>query len=200
MTLEEIMKFLEENKSKQEVISFVQGLVTLDRVKAFVANDKDAKSWLDSENDKYNSKALETWKKNNLDKLIDEEIKKRFPDKDPKDVEIEKVKAELERIKQEASKKELTNKAYVLADELKVPKELIPFVLGEDEAETSNNVSKIAEMFNSHITSQVESRLKDGYKPPKGDEFKDVGIGSQLAKQIADSQKSVIDGQNNYFK
>lgn len=39
------------------------------------------KKWFDSVKDKHFNKALETWKSNNLTKLIDDEVKKKFQTK-----------------------------------------------------------------------------------------------------------------------
>jgi hypothetical protein len=71
---------------------------SLDVFKEKIKSDKEFKAYLDSEEDKHYSKALETWKTNNLQGLIDEEIKKRFPEKDPKDTELAKLKAEMEKM------------------------------------------------------------------------------------------------------
>ena len=43
----------------------------------------------DSTVDKRSAKSLETWKTNHLEGLLDTEIKKRFPAKDEKEIEME---------------------------------------------------------------------------------------------------------------
>lgn len=173
MNLDDIKKYFEENKGNAELQSYVQGLnpVTLDRVKAFVAEDKDGKSWMDSEKDKHLNKGLETFKTNNLESLIDQEVKKRFPDKDPKDVELEKIKAELAKIQTEKTRETLTNKAIKLANERKLPLDLVDFFISEDEEKTVTNLSKLEEVFGKHIQTAVEQRLKgDGNHIPPGDD------------------------------
>ncbi len=171
MTLDDIKKYFEENKDKEEVKAFVAGLnpVTLDRVQALAANDKDLISWLDSEKDKHLNKGLESWKSNNLESLLDAEVKKRFPDKDPKDVELEKIKAELAKMQTEKARESLTNKAIKLINEKKLPLELVDYVIAtdNDEEKTIANLTKLEEIFNSKISEVVEQKIKGGaYVPP----------------------------------
>lgn len=169
MNLEEIKEFLEQNKDDEEVKAFVQGLnpINLERVEAFVRTDKEGKSWLDSVKDKHFSKALETWKANNLQKLLDEKIKELYPEEDPKDVELKKMKQEIEKMKAETLRKELTNKALKVAQEKKLPTDLIDYFIGKDEETTLKNLEVLEQTFNKHIENLIEERLKNGYKPPK---------------------------------
>lgn len=171
MDFNEVKEFIESNKDNEEVQSYIGGLtLTTDRVESYLNND-DGKKLIQPKLDSYFNKGLETWKTNNIEKLLDEEIKKRFPEKDVKDIELEKVKAELERIKADANRKELTNKALLIADEKKLPKDLIDYFIGNDEENTTKNLEKLESVFSKHIEKLVEERLKgSGYVPPKGGE------------------------------
>ncbi|NMA23738.1 MAG: DUF4355 domain-containing protein [Spirochaetales bacterium] len=172
MDLKEIKKYLEENKDNEEIQTFVQGLnpITLDSVKAFVAEDKEGKSWFDSERDKHSSKSLETWKNNNLESLLDEEIKKRFPEKSEHEIELEKIKKQLADMEAEKLRESLTNKAIKLANEKKLPLELVDFCVSKDEESTIANITKIEEIFSKHLQTEVENRLKsNSYTPPSGE-------------------------------
>lgn len=187
MTFEEFKVFYNENKDKEEVISFVQGLnpLTLDRIKAFVAEDKDSKSWLDSEKDKYYQKAFKTFQDNgNLEKMINDEVKKRFPDKSEKDIELEKVKAELEKIKTDAFRKELANKAIKTLNEKKLPLDIVDLLVSQDEESTNKNIETLEQVFSTHIETLVNERLKTGYTPPKGDN-KNVDISKMSMEEYA---------------
>lgn len=74
----ELIKDIEDDKDVDEILATSE-LATkfggLDMFKQKINTDKDFKSFMDSEKDKYNSKALETWKQNNLQSLIDEKLK-----------------------------------------------------------------------------------------------------------------------------
>lgn len=169
MDLKEVQSYFEQNKDSEDVKAFVNGLnpVTTDRVKSLVNEDKDLKSWFDSERDKHLSKGLETFKTNNLNKIVDEEVKKRFPEADPKDVELNKLKAEFEAMKKESTRKELTNKALKTAQEKKLPTDLIDYFVGQDEDITNKNLEKLIATMAAHDEAiKLEFAKGNSYTPP----------------------------------
>jgi hypothetical protein len=112
MDLNEIKTYFEGNKENEDVKTFVTGLnpINLDKVKDFVGKDKDAMSWFDSEKDKHSGKSLETWKTNNLQKLIDDEVAKRKPSETPEQKTIRELSEKFEKIQKESLRKDLTNR------------------------------------------------------------------------------------------
>lgn len=169
MDLKEIQTFFEENKDNEEVKNYIGGFLTSDRVQQFLEND-EGKKILQPKMDSYFTKGLDTWKNNNLNKLIDEEVKKRFPDKDEKDIELENIKAQLAKMESEKTRETLTNKAIKMANEKKLPLEIVDFLVAGDEENTIKNVEKFEQVFQSHVESLVAERLKDSsYVPPGGD-------------------------------
>lgn len=172
MDINEIKEFIESNTENEDVQNYIGGFVTTDRVEAFLNGD-DGKKLLQPKLDSYFNKGLETWKSNNIEKLLDEEIKKRFPEKDQKDIELEKVKAELEKIRSDAQRKELTNKALLVADEKKLPKELVDYFISNDEEGTIKNLEKLESVFSKHVEAIVQEKLKSSsYTPPNGEDGK----------------------------
>lgn len=172
MDLQEIKKYFEENKDNEEVKSYLQGLnaLTVEGVEKYLSENSDAKKWLDSIKDKHYNKAFETWKSNNWERELEAEIKKRFPEKDPKDTELAKLQQEIEKMKQEKLHEVLKNKALSYATEKKLPVNLVDYFLGADEEGTIKNLDALGAVFNAHIQNQVEERLKSNtYTPPKGD-------------------------------
>lgn len=170
MDFNEVKQFIEENKDNEEVKSYIGGFITSDRVESFL-NNENGKKLLQPKLDSYFSKGLETWKANNIEKLLDEEIKKRFPEKDVKDIELEKVKAELEKIKLDSLRKELTNKAIKIANDKKLPLDLVDYFIGNDEETTNKNLEALESVFSKHIETLVQERLKEkAYVPPTGEE------------------------------
>jgi hypothetical protein len=172
MEFNEIKEFIEANKeTNNDLKTYLQGFNTLsvEGVQKFVNENKDAKSWLDSERDKHSSKSLETWKTNNLQKEIDAEIAKRFPTADPKDVKMKELEAKLEQMQKDSFKKELTNSAIKTATEKELPIQLIDFLLGTDLESTNKNIDTFKSIFDSHIQKQVEARIQsNSYTPPSG--------------------------------
>lgn len=174
MTKKELLNLLETVKEEESIDELIKGtdlaksMLNIDEFKKLVATDTNFKSFMDSEKDKYSSKALETWKGNNLNKLIDEEIKKRYPEKSEKDLELENLKNEIEQMKTEKLKEQLTNKALKIANEKKLPTEIIEFMLGDNEETTVKNIEKFETIFNESLQNLVKEKVKDNsYTPPK---------------------------------
>ena len=176
MTFEEVKQFLQsEEGKKEEVVAYLKELnpLTVARVQEFLDANTEAKGWLDSAKDKHLSKGLETWKTNNLENLISDEIKKRFPEKDEKEIEVEKLRTEIEKMKVEKQKESLTNKAIKIATEKSLPIDLVDFFIGADEELTVSNLKALEDTFNLSVQKMVEQRLKgEGYVPPKDTEGK----------------------------
>lgn len=171
MDLNEVKSFIESNKDNEEVKTYLQGFnaMSVDSVSKFLNENKDAKSWFDSEKDKHGSKSLETWKTNNLQKTIDEEIKKRFPEADPKDIKMKELELKLENMQKEAFKKELTNTAIKTATEKQLPLEIIDFLLGSDLETTNKNIETFKNIFDGYVQKNVEARISNNaYTPPSG--------------------------------
>lgn len=146
----------------------------LDSFKEKTNSDKDFKAFMDSEKDKHLTKSLETWKSNNLQGLIDEEIKKRFPDKDPKDLKLQELEIKLKEMEKETLRKELTNKALKSAQEKKLPAEIIDYFIGNDEESTNKNLTALETSLQTYTKTVREEILKEGsYTPPNHDGNKD---------------------------
>jgi hypothetical protein len=171
LNLEQVRQFLEsQEETNEEVKTYLQGFkqFSVDEVSKFVNENQDAKKWFDSERDKHFSKGLDTWKTNNLEKLITDEIKKRNPDKTPEQIELEKLRADFEAAQRQLTLKGVKEKATTLATEKKIPLELLDFFVTDDEEKTNTNLSTFESVMEKYIKSQVEERLKGSYQPPAG--------------------------------
>ena len=170
MNIEEIKNFINDNKESEDVKTYLQDLnkVNVEGIEKYVTEDEEGKKWFDSVKDKHFNKALDTWKSNNLTKLIDDEVKKKFPSKDEKDIEVENLKVEIEKMKQEKLHEALTSKAIKIASDKNLPLNLVDFFIAQDEEATVNNLKVLEESFNKEVQKAVEKRLKnEGYNPPK---------------------------------
>ena len=189
----ELVKGVEDDKEVDKVLKgtdLYKSMLSLDNFKDLVATNKDFKSYMDSEKDKYNAKALETWKANNLEKLIDEKVKELHPEEDPKDTELAKLKREMENMKKEKTKEQLTNKALKIATEKDLPTDLVDYFIGQDEESTNKNLETLEKVFTEKLQATVKERLKDNsYTPPKNDDNKGSNTYSNLVKN-ADNMTS----------
>jgi hypothetical protein len=172
MTIEnfkEVTDYFETNKDSEEVKGYIGGLnpVTPDRATAFL-DTEDGKRLLQPKLDTYHSKSLESWKTNNVPKLVDEEVNKRFPKADPRDIALAKITSDFEAMKNEAARKDLTFKALKTATEKKLPTDLIDFFVGNDEETTSKNLEKFIATMAAHDEAiKTEFAKSNSYTPPK---------------------------------
>jgi hypothetical protein len=170
MDFNEALQQLEQFKGTPEYDNYFGGLqqVTPDRVKEYLATD-EGKQTIQPDMDKYFNKGLETWKTNNLDKIVNDEISKRNPSADPKDIELATMKAQLEAMQKETLRKDLANKALKMANEKHLPTDLIDYFIGEDEATTNNNIKTFEKIFNTAVSSSVDEKIKGNTHIPTAD-------------------------------
>jgi hypothetical protein len=162
-------------------------------------NDGEFKSFMDSEKDKHLTKGLETFKTNNLAALVDAEVKKKYPTKDPNEIAMENMKVELEKMKTESARKDLKTNAMKILSDKKLPTDLVDYFLGADETSTNDNLAKFETILNASVTSLVAEKLKGGYTPP-GDKggVDPNSMGMKLALQAQEAQKTASTVKN-YF-
>jgi hypothetical protein len=174
LTFEQVKEFIEQNKDNEEVKAYLEGLkkVSVQEVQQMLVENEELKKYFDSEKDKHFSKGLETWKRNNLQKLIDEEIKKRFPEADPKDVKLKELEAKIQQMEQEKLREALKNKALTLATEKKLPVQLIDFLIGQDEESTLQNLATFEEVWTQNLQALIEEKLKTSGVNPKDSNIK----------------------------
>ena len=176
MDVKEIKQFIEENKDNADVVELVNSFKvepTLEVFKEKISTDPEFKSFMDSEKDKHHSKALDTWKTNNLDIIVDEKVKTLYPQDDPKDLEMKRLRQEMEDIKNNATRERMTNLALKKANELNIPTELVDFFVASDEDKTLENIERFSKTYTEGIQSTVKAKLEgNGDVVPKNDKFK----------------------------
>ena len=175
MTLEELKQFLEDNKDDKEVPNYLKGLfVTPEGVKEFLetsAGKKVLQPMLDS----YFTKGLESWKEKTMPGLIEEEIKKKFPDETEEQKRLRKLEEELAKERQARTKSELINKATTLATQKGLPVEVVHYFVGQDEDETVNNLTALENIWQANIEKVVSEKFKENGRvvdPSKKDDPK----------------------------
>ena len=178
--LEEIKQFLQSEEGKApEVSDLLSSYATLsqEKVQSYVDTVPEAKAWFDSIKDKHLQKGLETWKSNHLDSMINDEIRKRFPEKSEQELEVERLKAEIGKMKSEKERESLTNKAMQLASERNLPIDLVGFFIGENEELTLQNLKAFETTFQGAVQKALEERIKgNAHTPPKANGTVDTDL------------------------
>ncbi|MCY9096363.1 DUF4355 domain-containing protein [Bacillus inaquosorum] len=183
LTLEMVKEFLDENKESEEVKSYLQDFkkLTVDEISELTSTNSELAAWLDSEKDKHHSTALNTFKKKTMPKLFEEKLKEMNPQKDEKDLAIEKMQAQINKMQQEKLKESLKGSAYKFASENDLPQDLIDYFISiqSDDAEsnmsaeelsqqtTNENLEKFKEVWQSKMQSLIEERLSSSSHNPK---------------------------------
>ena len=173
MKLEDVKKYLEENKDNEEVVGLIKSFqqpITRDTVEAWCKNDSDGKSWLDRCCDLYATKAVNTarenaiakFKENELPKIIDDAIKKESnkgltPDQ-LKIKELEEKMAKYEAEKAEALRLE-TNRNKL--KEVGLNTDLARFI------KEDSDIDFFKQLINDSVTKEVKNKLgNSSYRPP----------------------------------
>ncbi|WP_420976960.1 DUF4355 domain-containing protein [Bacillus vallismortis] len=161
-TLDEVKKFLEENKENEEVKAFVGELsaVSADKVEGFLETD-EGKRVIQPRLDSHFTKGLETWKANNLDALVDAKVKELYPEETEEQKRIRKLEKELEDQKTAAQREKLLNKAISYASEKQLPADVVEFFIGEDEEATMKNLGAFEEKYNAALQNAIESKFQE---------------------------------------
>ncbi len=182
MDLQEVKTYLETNSQDAAVVEYLSELKkpTAEVINSYLDSQEGVKL-LQPRLDSHFSKGLQTWKDNNLSKLIDEEVAKRNPGETPEQKEIRKLKAQLEQDKAERLKEKLTNVAMKKADELGLPLDLVQHFIGADEDSTNSNLENFNSAFQTAIQTQVNSKFKQN-----GRDVKNYGDDKQKISSIAD--------------
>ena len=182
MDLQEVKTYLETNSQDAAVVEYLSELKkpTAEVVNSYLDSQEGVKL-LQPRLDSHFSKGLQTWKDNNLTKLIDEEVAKRNPGETPEQKEIRELKAQLEQDKAERLKEKLTNVAMKKADELGLPLDLVQHFIGADEDSTNSNLENFNSAFQTAIKAQVDSKFKQN-----GRDVKNYGDDKQKISSIAD--------------
>lgn len=197
MNKKELLKLIEnieDEGSVDEVLSesdfaksLLQSGLTLNAFKEKMKTDKDFKSFMDSEQDKYHSKALKTWKDNNLEKELEPFVREKYPDLvvDPIQKKVLELEKELEKERQANARKDLVTQAIKYASDKKLPASVVEKCLGEDFDTTKQVIDTIADDWSKGLEAIATEKMKsNSYTPGKGADGNPVSIGASIAAQI----------------
>ncbi|MFJ7680341.1 DUF4355 domain-containing protein [Peribacillus sp. NPDC097198] len=160
MDLATVKAFLEEQKANEEVKSYIQGFLTSDGVNSYLESE-EGKKLLQPKLDSHFHKGLETWKANNLEKLISEEISNRNPSETPDQKRIRELEEKIAKSDAEILRKDLRATATDYLSEKKLPNFFVEQLLGNDEESTKANLTKFEEVWGSQIKSVRDEILKE---------------------------------------
>lgn len=187
MDLQEIKQYLENNKGNSDVKAVINEFKTVSQedVRSYLDTD-DGKQLIQPTLDRYHNKSLQTWKDNNLQTLVEDEVAKRNPAETEEQKRIKLLEDKLANQEKEATRKDLETKALKIAQEKALPVELINFFVGEDEDSTNENLDKLKAQIDTTVQAQVDQRFKDNgrdFKDGSGGDVPNVQSISEMAAE-----------------
>ena len=167
---EEIPEYLEKNKDSEEVKGFITKLNPLSTLTEETANSFiETNAILKSHRDKFTTAGIETFKKNNLQKSIDEAVEKVKLELNPEETPEQKRIKELEKRSLESDRKlklsEIVNDGitYASKPEIGVPADLVKIIARDSHETTKANIDALS----SHIKTITKTAL-DKFVKEKG--------------------------------
>ena len=171
MDLKSLIAKLEKGEAlTADELNFLKGLKTvgIDSVKDFLEKDESGKKLVQTILDPAVTKAINTFKEKTMPGLIEEEIKKKFPEETEDQKKLRILTENQQKLESEIKKKDLLNKAISIATEKKLPLKLVEKFLGEDEDSTVKNLELLENEYNGAITLAVEEKFKENGRGPAG--------------------------------
>lgn len=169
-----LIENIEDEASVDEVLSksdfaksLLQSGLTLNAFKEKM-NEPEFKSYLDSIKDKHFEKALETWKSNNLQTIINDEVLKATgKKKTPEQLKIEELEKRMLESEAKAKKAERIAKYKDVLAEKKIPMEMIEYFLTDDEETTMTRIDNFKTFVDDIVNTSVKEKIASGsYTPP----------------------------------
>ncbi len=190
MKKSDLLKLLEKVKDEEDINELFKGTdiettfkvePTLDVFKTKLT-EKEFKSFMDSEKDTHANKALETWKTNNLQTIINDEVLKATgKKKTPEQIKIEELEKKMLENEARAQKAEKIAKYKDVLAEKKIPMEMIEYFLTDNEETTNTRIDNFSTYVNEMVNSNVKEKIASGSYTPPGDN----GAGDMTADDLA---------------
>lgn len=190
MKKSDLLKLIEQLKDEEDINELFKGTdvettfkvePTLDVFKTKLT-EKEFKSFMDSEKDTHANKALETWKTNNLQTIINDEVLKATgKKKTPEQIKIEELEKKMLENEARAQKAEKIAKYKDVLAEKKIPMEMIEYFLTDNEETTNTRIDNFSTYVNEMVNSNVKEKIASGSYTPPGDN----GAGDMTADDLA---------------
>lgn len=137
---------------------------TLDHFQSFLDTNVDAQKVIQSRIDSAVSKGVESFKTNKLPSILQEEIAKRT-EKTPEQIELEGMKAEIEKMKAENTRKTIETEVAKQADKLGIDADFaLTFCVDPTSLDnTLKNVTKFNEYTESLVAERVQKSVDERF-------------------------------------
>lgn len=163
----EKLKDIDDNAEVDEVLEgfakpFDVNNITLEDYKNLLANNKEIKGYYTSSVDSKVSKGIESWKKNNLEKIVEERIKAKSTEGlTEEQKQLKALTEELERMKLEKEQAELLESNRKKLKDNNLSEELAKYIKADEDIEFFKN------LITNSVNAGVQEKIKgNNYTPP----------------------------------
>jgi len=112
------------------------------------------------------TKGIDSFKKNNLDKLVEERYNAAHPPETPEQKRMRELEENLSKEKNERLRSELKSKLVTEATKKGLPVDLLDHFIGADEETSLKNLGNYETVFTTKLNESVEKRLAAGGRAP----------------------------------
>ncbi|OMC83354.1 DUF4355 domain-containing protein [Viridibacillus sp. FSL H8-0123] len=198
----EQVKQLAESGDKTAFESYIHKALEKNDVTLVLSTNAEVKSVFDSEKDKHHSTALETWKMNNLQKLIDDKVAELNPKLTEEQKRIAALEKDLADTKAAAEREKLMTEFTKEAATKGLPVDVLPFLLGTDESSTRERFTTFETAYSTALQKAVDEKFKAGGREVTGANSggtEEGAFGKQLATQNK-SNEHLTTARESYFQ
>ena len=167
--------------------------LTPDKVEEYLESEK-GKKILQPRLDKYFTKGLETWKEKTLPDVVEQEIKKKFPEETEEQKKLRQLEEKLQQAENARLKESARNKALSYASANGIPSELVDYAVQSDVDKTIENVQSLANIWKESIKKEVEGKFKESGRDIQEPEKTPADLKDQIraAEEAGDFKKSIM--------
>lgn len=158
ITKEQVQEFLNSNSNEAKEIT--SSFFTPDAVKSYLDTDA-GKEILQPRLDKHFNKSLDTWKTNNLQKIINEEVAKLNPSETEEQKALREANQKIAQMEAENRRKDLLAYAQTEANKLGLSPFFASRCIGEDEASTLELLTEASQDFSNSVANAVKAQLEN---------------------------------------
>ena len=160
----EVQDYITANGEKEEVSNYIKGFnkIDLDGAKNFLETNEEGKSYFDTRV----GKGIETFKTNNLQKLIDAEMLKKNPSLTPQELKIQELEQKFTDMEKSKTKVEQMSKYKDILQQKKIPSNMVDFLINDDETVTNANISLFEDGMKSYIEEAIKAKFGNNVHIP----------------------------------
>jgi len=164
----EVKTYLESQKDTEEIKNYLQGInkLSLDGVKSFLESDEQGKGYLQTYTDSKVTKAIETHTKTTLPGLVQAEVLKLNPNKNPLELKYEELERRFEEKEKEVLRNKLELKTSKLLVDKNIPIDFLSFIKGDNDEIIMSNLTGLEKALGDYSKIIRGQIIKEGSSNP----------------------------------